>query len=417
MKHYRTHLVLFSYVFLSSAASGTPRPTCSFSGKSYEAGETWHRRLENSGSIFCVSCRCKEEGAVNCSSVSCDNLDCKNRDVENEECCRFCQVSVELPPVASPQVSCLHNGRVYQDSQTFTSNSTGLQTHSPNQCVQCVCQAGQVLCRLKTCPSLQCTQPIDPNDCCPCQGGTNKDQLEPSSVLVTFLLSQGTQTADCTSGGITYAHGSSWHPVIGPLGQMDCVICKCKSGRIECGRLSCPQPPSCVKLQPVQGQCCPICIDKISVVDHETAVTESKTEETKEVVESFMCLPRPSNTIVYRSHASSSISGYYQYAFQIIGTNKNTRLLSWTVKDGQIGDFSEQHLSKDEFVILTHTFKFKLLGATRSRFMEKFIRKAKKLPDKCGSRCSAKINRLERVLHLKEFLERHQCLPTEIKFE
>lgn len=82
-----------------------------------------------------------------------------------------------------------------------------------------------------------------------------------------------------------------------------------------------------------------------------------------------------------------------------------------------IGDFSEQHLTKDEFVILTHTFKFKLLGATRSRFMEKFIRKAKKLPDKCGTRCSAKINRLERVLHLKEFLERHQCLPTEVKFE
>lgn len=309
MKHYRTHLVLFSYVFFSSAASDTPRPTCSFSGKAYEAGETWYRRLENSGSIFCVSCRCKEEGAVNCSSISCDNLDCKNRNAANADCCRFCQVSVELPPVASPQVSCLHNGRVYQDSQTFTSNSTGLQTHSPNQCVQCVCQAGQVLCRLKTCPALQCTQPRDPNDCCPCQ-------------------------ADCTSGGITYAHGSSWHPVIGPLGQMDCVICKCKSGRIECGRLNCPQPASCVKLQPVQGQCCPICIDKISVVDQETSIIETRTEETKEeVVQSFQCLPKPSNTVVYRSHASSSISGYYQYAFQIIGTNKNTRLLSWTVKD------------------------------------------------------------------------------------
>lgn len=33
---------------------------------------------------------------------------------------------------------------------------------------------------------------------------------------------------------------------------------------------------------------------------------------------------------------------------------------------GHIGDFSEQHLSKEEFKILMGTFKFKLQGATRT---------------------------------------------------
>lgn len=47
------------------------------------------------------------------------------------------------------------------------------------------------------------------------------------------------------------------------------------------------------------------------------------------------CLPPQTNTLVFRSHASSSTSAYYQYAFQSASGDLSTRLLTWTVKDGK----------------------------------------------------------------------------------
>jgi len=58
-----------------------------------------------------------------------------------------------------------------------------------------------------------------------------------------------------------YLHGTTWHPVMGPFGPMDCVNCKCKSGRIECQRLECPSRPAlnCERPVKVAGRCCPVC--------------------------------------------------------------------------------------------------------------------------------------------------------------
>lgn len=58
-----------------------------------------------------------------------------------------------------------------------------------------------------------------------------------------------------------YLDGSSWHPVIGPFGPMDCVMCQCNSGNIVCNRFKCPSRAElpCVKPAKQFGQCCPIC--------------------------------------------------------------------------------------------------------------------------------------------------------------
>lgn len=64
------------------------------------------------------------------------------------------------------------------------------------------------------------------------------------------------------SDGIRYyLHGTTWHPVMGPFGPMDCVNCVCKSGRIECHRLECSDRRSlnCDKPVKVTGSCCPVC--------------------------------------------------------------------------------------------------------------------------------------------------------------
>ncbi len=66
---------------------------------------------------------------------------------------------------------------------------------------------------------------------------------------------------DCISGGRYYLHGTTWHPVMGPFGPMDCVNCQCRSGRIECQRLECPSRPAlnCERPVKVAGRCCPVC--------------------------------------------------------------------------------------------------------------------------------------------------------------
>lgn len=58
-----------------------------------------------------------------------------------------------------------------------------------------------------------------------------------------------------------YLHGTTWHPVMGPFGPMDCVNCVCKYGRIECQRLECPSRSalSCERPVKVAGRCCPVC--------------------------------------------------------------------------------------------------------------------------------------------------------------
>ena len=70
---------------------------------------------------------------------------------------------------------------------------------------------------------------------------------------------------DCKSGGKVYPNGDKWHPIIGPFGQMECVVCVCNSGSVECSRITCPHldHSSCLKPKRVQGQCCPSCADQI----------------------------------------------------------------------------------------------------------------------------------------------------------
>jgi len=84
------------------------------------------------------------------------------------------------------------------------------------------------------------------------------DEMDNSPVLIQ---QPDTKMEDCISGGRYYLHGTTWHPVMGPFGPMDCVNCVCKSGRIECHRLECSDRRSlnCDKPVKVTGSCCPVC--------------------------------------------------------------------------------------------------------------------------------------------------------------
>ncbi|KAK2727983.1 hypothetical protein QYM36_008454 [Artemia franciscana] len=122
-----------------------------------------------------------------------------------------------------------------------------------------------VLCKLRDCPRAECSNPVKiQDDCCPvCPDEAGRiDEMENSPVIISQPTSS--KMEDCISGGRYYLHGSTWHPVMGPFGPMDCVICQCRSGRIECQRLECPLQMPCDKPIKVTGRCCPVCpIDKV----------------------------------------------------------------------------------------------------------------------------------------------------------
>lgn len=160
-------------------------------------------------------------------------------------------------------------------------------------------QAGVVLCHSKDCPKPECDEPIRTrDDCCPvCPGNVfvlfrlwfvgrrppsrdaivtlvtktdpagRLDEMDNSPVVIHQQPDGGpgaggtNKMEDCISGGRYYLHGSSWHPVMGPFGPMDCVNCYCRSGRIECRRLECPSRPTLACDRPVKvtGRCCPVC--------------------------------------------------------------------------------------------------------------------------------------------------------------
>lgn len=66
---------------------------------------------------------------------------------------------------------------------------------------------------------------------------------------------------NCLSAGKAHKHGTTWHPIIGPFGQMDCVICTCKMGNIQCSRIDCPtfNKLPCSNPKKVERQCCAVC--------------------------------------------------------------------------------------------------------------------------------------------------------------
>ena len=89
------------------------------------------------------------------------------------------------------------------------------------------------------------------------------DEMDNSPIIIQQQPdgSNNNKMEDCISGGRYYLHGTTWHPVMGPFGPMDCVNCQCRSGRIECQRLECPSRPAlnCERPVKVTGRCCPVC--------------------------------------------------------------------------------------------------------------------------------------------------------------
>ncbi|XP_038124813.1 kielin/chordin-like protein [Cyprinodon tularosa] len=174
--------------------------TCFYEGEEYQSGSTF-----TPPSDPCSTCYCLNE-MVTCERRSC-RVQCLHP-VPSGTCCPECD-------------SCLYEGVVHSNGQTFTSLS--------NPCERCTCFRGTVSCGPLNCPLTQCERPVlEPGECCP-------------------------NCTECVVNGFTYYEGQSW-----TLGSDPCSTCTCQKGKVDCVPQECPSL-YCPHRVTDPGSCCPRC--------------------------------------------------------------------------------------------------------------------------------------------------------------
>lgn len=201
---------------------------CMLGGTSYADGDTW--KFDE-----CVNCTCNGT-RVDCFKELCPTPTCTEPKILAEVCCPFCEVDPDVNGVTEPGgQDCHHDGITYADGQVFTSNSTGIILNTDNQCINCICTKGEVLCYLKTCNiPKKCKKWLNHSDsCCPqCADDLNASLGENGSSVGRDQKDEN----DCldTEGEI-HRNGSLWRPSVS-----NCVTCSCLDGEIDCHKIRCP---------------------------------------------------------------------------------------------------------------------------------------------------------------------------------
>ncbi|XP_056006218.1 uncharacterized protein LOC130050367 isoform X2 [Ostrea edulis] len=199
----------------------------------------------------CVNCTCSNN-TVKCSKVECPILNCEVPRYPVGACCPVCEVAPDDDGKAGDKDrNCEFEGRIYQHNQFFSNNHTNITPTKLNQCVNCICQSGQIYCFLKSCDVRKhCSKFYQsPDTCCPiCVDNKTNDKIERR------------KPEDCTDGtGQERKNGTVWSPDV--AGETNpCITCTCLNGGITCEREICPKL-QCAnsKSYPVAGKCCKTC--------------------------------------------------------------------------------------------------------------------------------------------------------------
>ncbi|OWF40867.1 chordin-like protein 1 isoform X2 [Mizuhopecten yessoensis] len=210
--------------------------TCLLGKASYADGDVWKFNE-------CVNCTCNGT-RVECVKELCPSPTCTEPKIVPGVCCPFCEDFANLPPTVVPDdkredkiggQGCEYDGNTYADGEVFNSNSTGIILNADNQCINCICTKGDVLCYLKTCNiPKKCKKWLNHSDnCCPqCADDANASLDENGSSVDPEQKAE----YDCLdSEGAIHENGSEWRPQVS-----NCVTCSCLNGEIDCQKLTCP---------------------------------------------------------------------------------------------------------------------------------------------------------------------------------
>uniref|UniRef100_A0A3Q3L9V9 Chordin n=1 Tax=Mastacembelus armatus TaxID=205130 RepID=A0A3Q3L9V9_9TELE len=120
-------------------------------------------------------------------------------------------------------------------------------TPNYDTCFSCSCQKRTVICDPVICPTLTCSQTIQPEDkCCPiCDGEL--------TVFYSGCYFEGDQKM--------HAPGTTWHPFVPPFGYIKCAVCTCKgsTGEVHCEKVTCPVLTCSHPVRRNPSDCCKEC--------------------------------------------------------------------------------------------------------------------------------------------------------------
>lgn len=196
--------------------------TCiSTDGQHHDDGEAWFDG--------CRHCYCYG-GTEMCNLITCPVPACTNPVFNvSHDCCPHCSDigHQEQHPMVCHSV----DGVYHLEGETWPLNN----------CTQCLCHVGRVLCETHHCLPTPCPKPVyQPGQCC---------ALCPESTAIP-----GSEHAK--SCGAHRPHGTAWI-------EDNCRSCVCVNGRVSCFTQQCPNI-TCSRPILAKNQCCPMCQDQSS---------------------------------------------------------------------------------------------------------------------------------------------------------
>jgi len=270
------------YVFDRQDDNEIPQTSrCFYEGKLFDDGKQWTAVHDR-----CMMCSC-QRGRVVCDHVICPALNCGSASIvqPNGECCPMCQNVTSRMESSVDKAS--RPGCEFDGDNKFHPAGSRWHPYLPpfgfSKCAVCVCDAVtlKVECSKLTCPPLSCPDSEayrpDPMACCkqcpPTPAPTTPaSALAPASVnKETLLLDEEAQVrteidilslGGCRFKGDVFENGEEWHPRIQPWGEMRCINCNCKDGKVKCKRKKCLKS-RCTGKSPMGRSsvdaCCPAC--------------------------------------------------------------------------------------------------------------------------------------------------------------
>lgn len=221
----------------ANPAHNEQQSNCSHQGTLRSHGTVW--KVSTTGlnvtlANHCMECSCTDS-FVTCAIRTCPVLSCVNQTNTDGTCCPVCAES--LPTLRNP-LGCQTMGRYYDHMESWYPR----RPPRYDMCINCTCKNTSIECSLPECPKITCVNPQrKPGDCCETCPETPK--------------------LDCEWNNKSYAHNSSFNPVVGNFGPSYCVTCFCNANVIKCRSKSCPTSYPCKDPVYVQGKCCKVCED------------------------------------------------------------------------------------------------------------------------------------------------------------
>ncbi|XP_043980613.1 kielin/chordin-like protein [Gambusia affinis] len=231
---------------------------CTFRGKEYPDGTEFADGQDPCGVCYCYG------GDITCTKLPCYG-DCSHPYKPPGQCCGECE-------------RCFYNGVVLVNGQSIPDPG--------NPCSECACQSGSVRCSRKPCPPVPCPHPVTSPCGCPVCDGCHFQGVTYADGQVFPRGEQECQDCTCSRGEVVCTarrcpSAPCEHPALDgcacgvcdgcnfngrgcyngeqfPHPEDHCQSCFCLNGGVVCAQTSCPSTACRDPVLP-PGECCPVC--------------------------------------------------------------------------------------------------------------------------------------------------------------